>query len=66
MIIPGGVGDHSIMYIVERTAAELFRFVVVNTDPIRGLSYHPASVHNPPKIMYVVRWQCRVGLFEKY
>lgn len=52
MIIPGGVGDHSIMYIVERVAAESFRFVIVNTDPLRGLSYHPSSVHRPPKIMY--------------
>jgi hypothetical protein len=53
MIIPGGVNDHSMMYILERVAAESFRFVLVNTDPLRGLSYHPSSVHRPPKIMYV-------------
>ena len=54
MVIPGGTGyphplskskwvPTSLMYILERTTEETFRFVVVNTDVQGGLSYHEAS-----------------------
>ncbi len=54
MLVPGGFQAHSMMYILERQTPDTFRFVAVNTDPLMGLAYHQASVHNPPKIMYVL------------
>lgn len=51
MVIPGGLNypdprnkarqiDVSLMYILERTSEDSFRFVVVNTDVEGGLGYH--------------------------
>ena len=53
MIIPGGLGGHPLMYIIERYSADLCRFVIVNTSPHRGLGFHESSAQSPPKITYV-------------
>lgn len=51
IMIPGAIAGKPIMYLLERQAAEAFRFVIVNTDPLWGLAYHEASAQKPPKIM---------------
>jgi len=53
MIVPGGIGQHQIAYLIERETTEAYRFVIVNTDPLQGLEYHPASASvEAPKIKY--------------
>lgn len=70
MIIPGGSGytdprskkekdkrwvPVSLVYILERTSEEFFRFTVVNTDVEGGLAYHESSAtHSVPTIDYKV------------
>jgi len=49
MIVPGSIAGHPIMYLLERQT-ETFRFVLVNTDPLRGLAFHEASAQSPHKI----------------
>lgn len=54
MLIPGAVCGASLIYILERVAADLFRFVVINTDPDAGLMFHQASAEAVPAIQYKV------------
>ena len=65
MIIPGASGfsdpqskrwrQMSLVYILERTSADYFRFTVVNTDVEGGLAYHEVSVaQSVPTIDYKV------------
>jgi hypothetical protein len=51
MLVPGGIGAHPVIYILERKA-ESFRVVFVNTDPLRGLRYHISTADQPPKMKY--------------
>jgi hypothetical protein len=53
MLVPGGIGGASLMYIVERSTAETCRFVVVNTAPHSGLEFHESHAERPGKLMYV-------------
>jgi hypothetical protein len=52
MLIPGGIGDFSVLYIVERERDDSFRFCVINTDVNNGLDYHLSTAEQSPKIKY--------------
>ncbi|KAL6068400.1 Component of oligomeric Golgi complex 3 [Balamuthia mandrillaris] len=51
MVVPGGLNEHCLIYILERQE-QTFRFVLINTDPLLGLSYHQATAQQAPKIKY--------------
>lgn len=52
MLLPGGIGDQTVVHIVEREEQNSFRFCVINTNPDGGLEWHPCSPERPPKIKY--------------
>ncbi len=52
MIVPGGLGQHPLLYILENQG-KTFRFVIVNTHPLIGLQWHPATAEQQPKIKSV-------------
>ena len=52
VLIPGSIGNHAIMFILEKDSKETYRFVVINTSPYGGLSYHPVTADSPPKFKY--------------
>lgn len=53
MLVPGGIGQSLVNYIVEREGEDVYRFSIVNTDPeAGGLDYHPSTAENAPKIKF--------------
>lgn len=53
LLLPGGIGESVIIYVLEREAENNYRFSVINTNPYAGLDWHqcdPAS--SPPLIKY--------------
>jgi hypothetical protein len=43
LLLPIIVENHEMMLIVERASDRLFRFVIVQTDPLKGLRHHSVS-----------------------
>lgn len=54
LIVPGGIGDTTVIYIVEKEDSGAFRFCVVNTDPNGGLDWHSCTPEHSPHIHYQV------------
>ncbi len=52
LLIPGGINSSLLLYLVEYEGENNYRFVVVNTDPNKGLDYHPTTAEFSPKLMY--------------
>lgn len=43
MLIPGGIGQRVVLYVLEKELVDSFRFTVVNSDPNGGLEYHTSN-----------------------
>lgn len=52
LILPVMIEGVELLLIVERTSEQMFRFVVVDTDPERGLAHHPVNPSLGPKLRY--------------
>lgn len=52
LLLPGGIGDLTVMYVVEREDQNSFRFCVINTNPEGGLDWHSCSPESPPLLKY--------------
>ena len=53
LLIPGGIGESVILYILEREQDLNYRFSVVNTNPYSGLDWHQCDpTSSPPLIKY--------------
>ena len=52
LLIPGGIGELTIMYAVEREEENSFRLCVINTNPDGGLDWHSCTPEYSPKIKY--------------
>jgi hypothetical protein len=65
LLIPGGIGDHVVLYILEKEdkegegegegSVDSYRFSVVNTNPYVGLDYHQCDPStSPPFLKYQI------------
>ncbi|KAH9261268.1 hypothetical protein BASA81_000972 [Batrachochytrium salamandrivorans] len=52
LLLPVMIEGVELLLIVERTTEQMFRFVVVDTDPERGLAHHPVNPSLGPKLRY--------------
>ena len=52
VLVPGGIGELTVVYIVEREEQNSFRFCVINTNPEGGLDWHSVSPESSPKLIY--------------
>jgi hypothetical protein len=52
LLVPGGIGEAVVLYIVEREAQDTYRFCVVNTNPNAGLDWHTCSPEEAPLLKY--------------
>lgn len=47
MLAPAFVGGQEILFLIRRKTTGVFRFVVINTDPERGLKHHEVTANTP-------------------
>ena len=47
MLAPAFVGGQEILFLIRRKTTGVFRFVVINTDPERGLKHHEVTADTP-------------------
>jgi hypothetical protein len=54
LLLPGGIGESVVIYILEREQEQIYRFSVVNTSPDVGLDWHQC---NPTSCSPLIQYQ---------
>lgn len=61
LLVPGGVDDSAMLYVVECEEENSYRFSIVNTNINAGLDFHPSSVVETP-FSSLLGFQCVVSI----